>query len=417
MRYPPSTRICIVGAGAAGLSAAEALKDLGYRQIVLLEQAQVAGGKCRTMACDGRAFELGAGIVAANDHVVQRLAARAGVALKAVDFGNGESNLYDPQTGGHCPDVLSAADAPAFLWQLLLRYRRLCRQYASIAEPGLVNLHPDLCEPFVEFAAKHGIELVARNFERFFTGFGYGYWDEIPAAYVLKYYSLETLKSYLRHGIYSFPDGIQRLWKKLAANHDVRYGTRIQSLTRGTEVSVDLGDEQLQFDVVLLSCPLDEALTFLDASPEERALFAQIRHVDYRTFACRVDGFVGQTGFIPDHFQPAKKGHPLFWYRRYSDSDVYMFYVIADAGLSDAQVLANIKASVSALGGSVRELLTAVSWKYFPHVSPQAMRDGYFDRLGALQGSRNSYYIGELLNFSTVGLSAQYADHLVSERF
>ncbi len=136
-----------------------------------------------------------------------------------------------------------------------------------------------------------------------------------------------------------------------------------------------------------------------------------------RTFACRVDGFVGQTGFITAHFQPSKKGHPLFWYRRYSDSDVYMFYVIADAGLSDAQVLANIEASVSALGGSVRELLTAVSWKYFPHVSPQAMRDGYFDRLGALQGCRNSYYIGELLNFSTVGLSAQYADHLVNERF
>lgn len=417
MRYPPSTRICVVGAGAAGLSAAEALRDLGYRHIVLLEKEPAAGGKCRTLACDGRTFELGAGIVAANDSVIRRLAARAGVALEAVDFGNGESNLYDPQTGGHCPDVLSAADAPAFLWQLLLRYRRLCRQYARIAEPGLANLHPDLCEPFVEFAGKHGIELVARHFERFFTGFGYGYWDEIPAAYVLKYYSLETLKSYIRRGIYTFPDGIQQLWKRLAAGHDVRYGTRIRSLTRAAGVSVDVGSEVLDFDVVLLSCPLDEALAFLDASPEERALFAQIRHVDYRTFACRVDGFVGQTGFIPAHFQPAKKGHPLFWYRRYSDSDVYMFYVIADAGLDDTQVLANIKASASRLGGHVRELLTAVQWKYFPHVSPQAMRDGYFDRLVALQGCRNSYYIGELLNFSTVGLSAEYADHLVSERF
>ena len=417
MRYSPSTRIGIIGAGAAGISAAEALKDRGYRQSVLLEQQAAAGGKCRTLTFQGRAYELGAGIVAANDRVIIRLAAKAGITLQAVDFSARGSNLYDPKTGGNCPDILAAADAPAFLWQLLLRYRRLCKQYASITEPGLLQLDAELCQPFVRWAAAHGVELVARNFERFFTGFGYGYWDEIPAAYVLKYYSLETLKSYIRQRIYTFPEGIQQLWTRLAADHDVRYDARISSVKRGDCVSVQTAQGSLQFDSLILACPLDEALTYLDASPEETDLFSQIRHVDYRTFACRVDGFVGQTGFIPAYFQPAGKGYPLFWYRRYSDSDVYMFYVIADQTLSSEQIAENIRSTVNRFGGELREVLTAVPWKYFPHVTAEAMRDGYFDRLNALQGRRRSYYLGELLNFATVGLTSQYADHLIRERF
>ena len=39
-------RIAIIGAGAAGLTAAEELKDKGYQNITVFERTDRAGGKC-----------------------------------------------------------------------------------------------------------------------------------------------------------------------------------------------------------------------------------------------------------------------------------------------------------------------------------------------------------------------------------
>ncbi len=45
------------------------------------------------------------------------------------------------------------------------------------------------------------------------------------------------------------------------------------------------------------------------------------------------------------------------------------------------------------------------------------MQNGYFDKLEAMQGTNNCYYIGELPNFSTVELTAAYAKDLVEKCF
>jgi len=415
MKRSPYTRFCIVGAGAAGLTAAEALKNLGYQDVTVLEKAASAGGKCRSIMRGGRSYELGAGIIAANDKTVSRLAARAGVKLQQSSFG--ELNLYDTDTGKHCPKIFTTTEKIAFAWQLLIKYRRLCNKHSAVTAPGFANLDPDLFRPFSEWARDNGIELVKRNFERLFTGFGYGYWDKIPAVYVLKYYNWATLKSYIRRGVYSFPDGIQHLWNMIASNHYVRYGIDIKAIRRSDHVVVDLDGERLKFDVLLLAGPLDEMLKLMDSTPAETDLFTKIQHIDYRTYACRVSSFVQNTGFIPANLTPARQGHPVFWYMRYNDSDLYTMYVIGDGQMTDEQIIPNIESAVSNLGGRLHEVQSISRWKYFPHVSTEHMRNGYFDRLDAQQGKNHTFYIGELLNFSTVEMTATYAEHLVGQHF
>nr|WP_247649546.1 FAD-dependent oxidoreductase [Mycobacterium ulcerans] len=56
-------RIAIVGAGAAGLSAAVRLRDRGYDDVTVLEGAQQVGGKACSVEVDGRDYDLGAVVI------------------------------------------------------------------------------------------------------------------------------------------------------------------------------------------------------------------------------------------------------------------------------------------------------------------------------------------------------------------
>ncbi|MBD2526199.1 NAD(P)-binding protein, partial [Nostoc sp. FACHB-133] len=45
LTYKPSIRIGIIGAGCAGLTAAEELHDLGYKNITIIDAKNRVGGK------------------------------------------------------------------------------------------------------------------------------------------------------------------------------------------------------------------------------------------------------------------------------------------------------------------------------------------------------------------------------------
>jgi predicted NAD/FAD-dependent oxidoreductase len=286
-----------------------------------------------------------------------------------------------------------------------------------VQTPGFAGTDPALFQNFKDWADENGTELVGENFKRFFTGFGYGYWEEVPTAYVLKYYDWESLKSYIRRGFFTFPEGIQMLWKKVAERHNVRYKTNILNITRNDTVTIETSNGNFEFDELLLSCPLDDALNFINGSELERELFSKIQYNDYQTYACVIERFPNQTGFIPDHFRSAKKGHPIFWYKRYEDTNLYTMYVLGDWQMTEYQITENIKGSIQKLGGKLIEVLSVNRWKYFPHVTTADMQNGYFDKLEGIQGTNHTYYIGELPNFSTVELTATYAKDLIEKYF
>ena len=69
-----TTRIAIVGAGPAGLTAAVRLKELGYDHVKVFEKQSRVGGKCATVTIDGRNYELGAAITGRTTYrIVNRL--------------------------------------------------------------------------------------------------------------------------------------------------------------------------------------------------------------------------------------------------------------------------------------------------------------------------------------------------------
>ncbi|CEM01541.1 unnamed protein product [Vitrella brassicaformis CCMP3155] len=62
--------------------------------------------------------------------------------------------------------------------------------------------------------------------------------------------------------------------------------------------------------------------------------------------------------------------------------------------------------------------LTEVNfWTYFPHVSGEELRAGFYQRLEALQGKKKTYWTGGLLNYDTVGTSMDYSRYLIDTYF
>jgi hypothetical protein len=153
---------------------------------------------------------------------------------------------------------------------------------------------------------------------------------------------------------------------------------------------------------LVLACPLDQSLGFLDASDEERALFSRVRTMNYQTIAFDTEGMPPHAYvFLPEHFGKEAVGRPMFYYRRHRETGVVTFYSFAGVGgLDGAEHEARVL--VERLGARVKKVLARKAWRYFPHVSSSDFKAGYYDRLDALQGTRSTYYTGELLSFSCV---------------
>ena len=74
-------RICIVGAGPAGIATAHELAGRGYRNVTILEKADRVGGLCLSEGFEGRAFDLGANYVTSAYKQVRRLARLVGAEM------------------------------------------------------------------------------------------------------------------------------------------------------------------------------------------------------------------------------------------------------------------------------------------------------------------------------------------------
>jgi hypothetical protein len=204
------------------------------------------------------------------------------------------------------------------------------------------------------------------------TAFDYGYMDEIPATYMLNYLCLAG-------PMYELHDqGYRGLWRRVASDFDVVCNARVTRVERAATVRVTTETDAFEFDDIVIACPLEAALEFIDASEDERSLFRQVRYVDYQVVGAEVSDLpTWRYAFIPKHFGRDAAGKPMFYYRQYPDRDVVTFYSFRGAG---------------GLAGAQEEV-------------------------ESLQGARHTFYASEVLSFSCVEPVVAFATDLVRRHF
>jgi hypothetical protein len=452
-------KICIVGAGPAGMSMAWYLAKAGYTQVKVLEKRNRVGGMCDSFTYDNDSFDVGANYVTSDYTEVLALARELGAALHTDTAFQNQVTL-DVKTGtiGSTSAVVNSGHTLLCFIAAIFRYFWYQFKYRKIVyRPNMIGItdYPELNLSFGEFLTENGMLPLWKIFMLPITAMGYGQLDDVPAVYALRYMNAGRFFSMLLTGLKipqnwpkRFNDGFQRLWIRASWRLNVQLSIDVQRIERNDQVvNVTYNDASNEshveeFDLLVLACPFDHALNFLDASAMEKKLFSNdvIKYMDFRNTTSITEDFPYQVVnelMLPDlaHGQPGRgvfpknDGHPWIFGKQELTSKLTLFYSSVEMGTPEGDVqkviLNDCELTFRAAGkGKFIEWYTHRTWNnYFPHVSSDQIYDfdsegrGYYDVFESQQGINRTFYVGGLLSFELVESIMKYTKNLVEQRF
>jgi protoporphyrinogen oxidase len=424
--WPPQRktdrRIAIIGAGAAGLSAAHYLWRKGYRRITVFDRRPRVGGKCLTRTIAGRNYELGALVVGNPYPRVREMIAAAGLevmaldAIRTVDTRQPRAIAWAEEAYDRSPHAAKVRLLAAYL-----------RHYRRLSRPGFRGLEKtDLAgATMAAWLRQRDLTNLRAVLAPYYVSWGYGYLERVSAAYVFKlldlYYRALAVNYLKPHHVCRMgfiPQGYQRLWERIAEPFELCLGVDIREVRRDRRVTIAHDDQKREFEALIMACPIPNTLPFLDVHPRERALIAKIRTLDFFTITAAVDGLPdNHLFFVRNHLTSAHAGHMVSWYRRWPECNIFVFYIIGASGQSMDELVGQLIRDLAGIGAALRVIHDSAHWHYFPHVSASNLREGFYRDFENLQGHRRTWYAGELLAFPTVEHVVAYSQRLVDRHF
>lgn len=415
-------RIAIIGGGVAGLTAAHRLRTKGYHNITVYEREPNVGGKVCSYIHDGRAYELGALWSSPRYRIMGELAEYVGATRRrdrlpaVLDQGATTSYAHYLRTHYHPLDVATA----------FAKLARTFLRYPVIRRPTLSGIPPAVAQDFDRFAGCEGFQTLADVSASFFTGCGYLQNDRVPAIYLMKMMHLfidvliVDVLGLKNTRIDIFDNGWQELWKALAKDFDVRCSSTITQVTRQTETghrkTTITADEKTEiFDRVILASPLDSSHHFMDLRADERELFSKVQTHRYKVTLIEATSLPHAS--VVDHVPRTMTGHVNLIARQHRDADVFTIYQQLEDVIGDEDATALMFDDLAAIGARDTKVITAKTWNYFPHVSTDDIRAGFYESMSALQGKYGTYYVGGVMNMETVEHTAQFSVELVDRYF
>jgi len=451
MPFSRDTRIAVLGAGPAGLTAAHYLQKAGFESVTLFEKRSDVGGKCCT-AFDGQglAYDMGA-IELTSDYVnVLELVDELDLEMTSVADPMG----IDPATGIQSPfsKIVFSGVSLADLLVAVPRYYEALAQYEpNLGDPGFRNIPPELCMPFATWLDRNGMGALKNGLLMPLTCYGYGALSHIPAPYALKYIdsrnftialedaAIDGLDSLLpakwriepgwpKRLTKGFGNFAAELAKKLAAGGaTIHTGVTVSSIERGPAVKITFsnggGAATTQvFDVLIVAIPqlLGSLSAVLSLSSDESDLFGNVVVNHYATTRCRIDNLdyelllevMSGNGVVDP-----RDRYPAQILKAWKNSNICVAYTAASAPITAEEVNENLAKNIAQIKMTLTEIIETRVWDYFPHVGSEALAAGFYDRLDNIQGDQHTYWAGGLMNFELVENSTAWSLSLVKRFF
>lgn len=420
---PRNARIAVIGAGAAGLTAAHTLKALGYRNVTVYEKDARPGGKVLTDHSLGFNVELGAVFVSEGHEVTLQLANEVGMQTVGLE----RSGMVLDEDGALVPVPQFAVRkyGPAQLQSAIGRYQMLLQRDRITERRSFAGLPPEVHVPFAEFAAKHGIGPIADMFKSQIVAWGYPYYETVPAIYYLKLIEmvLKVEPTGIRPSyLFMFPDGFQELYLRVAKQLDVRCSseiTRVQRTATGAKVRLTVDGEESVYDWVILATPPKATRRYLDMTAEEEELLRQAVSHNYCVTVAKVGGLTSDrtTVYSYANARPEAAGHINCWYDPAPGQPIFVAYQNLNRSQTEDEARQFLVSDFAALGGTVESILLRRQWDHFAHVETPAVDAGFYERFEALQGKNGTFHATGLLGLETVEHTARYARDLITEFF
>jgi phytoene dehydrogenase-like protein len=423
-------RVAVVGAGAAGLTAARTLTGLGH-DVVVFEKENRVGGKVFSIPVGDKALEFGAVLVTEDDYPIT-LGYADEFDLPTVPAPAEFTILDESGNSIAISEFLSERYTAAEIAAAQANYAAVLHRFARFIEaPGLVSLPDDLSVPFAEFAKRFGIEVIEDWMKALLSGFGYSYSETVPAAYYVKF--LPFLVNNGPSGLEGpsgriFPGGFQSVFDALASTLDVRLNSTVTHVRRppawckACKVRLTVnGIAAHSFDAVVIATPLNVVPRFLDVTPFERWLFTRMQSVRYV-----VTLFVGlgfddpEVLFVLENAHPDRINHVGALAAPYDFGSLTLgnAYQVVDRDVTPRTVQEVLAEDMWAYGRRYLAALYQQEWtNYMPHVSPAFLELGFYDVVDRMQGHRATYFVGSSLTFESVEHAARQARGVVRQHF
>lgn len=420
---PATSRICIVGAGPAGLTTAYELSLLGYRHITVFEKRGEVGGKVMSAEYGGGVYELGQLYFTSGYTQALEL-------LRTFDIKLEQNAIptYHVDLSGKPLPPANAATTHAWMLRLLAT--------AGFRKDDL-SVHaahdrPEFWEPMESWLKRHALWPLPQNILISWVAFGYGFpSDGLPIWYLLLLVSV--LLGITTAERYSLPGGNQLLWRRIASylesrGVELQTGANVRQIDRyksddQSRVRVLLeGESPREFDALILACPPDVARDLLPSSAPERELLAAFRYYDYVSCMVEAEGLGNQRQFSFERsFHPSGVGEVLCLEHRPESNVVVLGQYGSPYGqfgaLSEAGLIAAAQRAIEQLGGRMGQTLQFERWRFFFHLSPADMQRGVLTALQERQGEDATYFVGSYLTMETLEHTVAYAREFVSHSF
>ncbi len=446
MSFSKNIRIGIVGAGPAGLAAAEALKERGYTNITVIEQKDHVGGQAFSHRYKDIIYELGSLQPIASKNLAHL--------LKKYDLHVGKNNLsknQNPNTPvrikvysldkreplvdftkhkllGYPPrDWLPAIfDMLKFLC-ILLKYRKL----ANIGYVLPANQVDELLPPYEQWIDQQQFKVIGYLMKMMGTIATFSnpeYKNTVPAIGVIKIFLqlAQFPQRYLNGTLKFVREGYQELWNRVALQQHIILNANITNIIRKpnqVEVTVE-NQPALVFDKLIVTCSLTHALYMLDATEEEKELFGKVHYSPGWRVAFLAKNLPHDALYaFPEPYMSKGYGPALqtFYPEGQVDDNVWLYTGMISSNKYDSiePYLKNAEKMLrEQFNGEVIEWLESAFWpEYTPYFYAEDIKNNIYQKLEALQGKNNTYYLGGTLSGSSHATVIDYSYARVKDFF
>lgn len=437
---PNWSRVCVVGAGISGLTAAYELHKKGYRNVTVLEKAARIGGKCSTKIEDGHPFDLGGHEMLAGYYDVvsigEELNAPTRKSIPPLVYDSSKKAYLNFSSSATASGKYSLLEvgwaAMRYLWLTAVTFRSFAQPSASFK-----NMPEELTMNLDEWLNYRRLNAIRDILVFVIKVQGYGQFSTTPACYLIRFQGWRNWLSLLLSGmgVYTrwprvFTNGMENLCQRMAATlADVRTNITIQKIVRkegaakdGISVYLQGISEPMVFDKLIVSAAVAESnLNFMDFTKEERGLFESFSSFRFYTTLTRAQGLA--SGVVASNpMNDIVSGEYTGYIKDFSEEPFTIFFSLALKPDVDGRVvkekISEVLERIPAYEGvkpSVVEFINQKEWHYFPHITTNVAAT--FNGIEELQGKKNTYYAFSGLTFECVGTCVAYSKRLIQEHF
>ena len=409
-----TTDVAVIGGGSAGVYSAVRLQDYN-KGIVIIERNDYLGGHAETYVDPQSGVPINLGVVVfPKTQIAQDYFARFNVSLIPSDFSSPSSTYVDFSTGN---SVNHTAQAPADIGSAFQGYAAQLQKYQAL-QAGFNLTYPvpaELLLPYGEFLNKYNLSALIPS--AFLVNQGYSPFLNITTLYMLKYFNVNTLNGFTQGELTTASHNTGELYSKILTSLGPKalLNSSVVAMDRSSPSNVKLvvQTNKTSYKLILakklLSTPPPkiEKLSGYDLSPEETDLFSQFFNNGYYSGVLNNTGLpINTTYFNADPTQPYEIPRLPGIYAMLppgASNLLQVFYGSPDPlPVEDvkADIIAQIKRLAATQGVNGSNTIEPSFVAFTAHVpfnlmvSNEAIANGFYERLYALNGQRNTFYNG-----------------------